>query len=654
MNGGQVALSADRTQNLQMNRSETGRRTSPAPCRWVRPTLAKACRAPAAPRLVLGRYRLEQRLGAGGFGVVWQAWDEKLERDVAVKVIPRERRRRTRGWSARRWRPRASTTRGSWPSTSWRPTSTTSTWCPSSCAGANAGRAARAPARSSDRDVARIGAALCDALEHAHARGVIHRDVKPQNVMVLAEPAAGAGFAKLTDFGVAHLASGDPLTRTGDVVGTLAYMAPEQAEGARVTPACDVYSLALTLYEAWTGANPVRAGGPGRHRAPARAARCRRSRSSGATCRPSSATRSTTRSTPTPAARPPPGELRAELRAAERELSDEGGLVEPETLRALRPATSRRRRRARERCRPLRAAGRAETPAGAEERGSAGAACRRAEPRAWPARGAGLLAGALGFASARRWPGAALLALVRRRWPPWPSRCCRASAGCCPRSACCGWLASPEADRQGTALVLAAALLPVPLSCSRARACSGRCPRWRRCWARSRSRPRSWAWRRWPPPRWRRAGLAAAGFLWLAARRGAHRRAAALRRARRHAAARRWEGSIVGAASDALVAADRRRPPSPRLLVWAAFAVAAPASSSAAAGWRWTWRPAGAWAAALVPPTWRSGDLLAATTALDQRPRAPWRAPLGRALVGLSRCPRSRLPRGLAGARDHG
>jgi eukaryotic-like serine/threonine-protein kinase len=91
---------------------------------------------------------------------------------------------------------------------------------------------------------------------------VIHRDVKPQNVMVVADPAAGTGFAKLADFGVAHVVSGDPLTRTGDVVGTLAYMAPEQAEGARTTPASDVYSLALTLYEAWTGSNPVRAGGP--------------------------------------------------------------------------------------------------------------------------------------------------------------------------------------------------------------------------------------------------------------------------------------------------------------------------------------------------------------------------------------------------------
>src|SRR5215212_3574857 len=114
----------------------------------------------------------------------------------------------------------------------------------------------------SDRDVARIGAALCNGLAHAHARGVVHRDVKPQNVMVVAEPARGSGFAKLTDFGVAHLAGDEPLTRTGDVVGTLAYMAPEQAEGQRVTWEADIYSLALSLYEAWTGVNPVRRRGP--------------------------------------------------------------------------------------------------------------------------------------------------------------------------------------------------------------------------------------------------------------------------------------------------------------------------------------------------------------------------------------------------------
>src|SRR5438552_975356 len=69
-------------------------------------------------------------------------------------------------------------------------------------------------------------------------------------------------FAKLADFGVAHLAVADPLTRTGDVVGTLAYMAPEQAEGARVSTSADVYALALTLYEAWAGTNPVRGPSP--------------------------------------------------------------------------------------------------------------------------------------------------------------------------------------------------------------------------------------------------------------------------------------------------------------------------------------------------------------------------------------------------------
>ena len=85
----------------------------------------------------------------------------------------------------------------------------------------------------SDRDVLRVGLALADALAHAHDRGVIHRDVKPQNVIVPDEAGSRRGAAKLTDFGVAHLAGEDALTRTGDVVGTLAYMAPEQAAGRR-------------------------------------------------------------------------------------------------------------------------------------------------------------------------------------------------------------------------------------------------------------------------------------------------------------------------------------------------------------------------------------------------------------------------------------
>ena len=90
----------------------------------------------------------------------------------------------------------------------------------------------------------------------------MHRDVKPQNVIIPDAPRSAAGVAKLADFGVAHLAGDEPLTRTGDVVGTLAYMAPEQAAGRRVDDRADLYSLALVLYEALAGTNPVRAGSP--------------------------------------------------------------------------------------------------------------------------------------------------------------------------------------------------------------------------------------------------------------------------------------------------------------------------------------------------------------------------------------------------------
>ncbi|MCC6832890.1 MAG: serine/threonine protein kinase [Thermoleophilia bacterium] len=105
-------------------------------------------------------------------------------------------------------------------------------------------------------------AEVMEALAHAHSRGVVHRDVKPANVLL--DP---RGRARLTDFGVARLVDERGLTRVGSMVGTVAYMAPEQARAEAVSPATDVYAASLVLYEMLTGRNPLN------HRSPAEAAR---------------------------------------------------------------------------------------------------------------------------------------------------------------------------------------------------------------------------------------------------------------------------------------------------------------------------------------------------------------------------------------------
>src|SRR4051794_21167101 len=292
-------------------------------------------REAGSPRdLVLERYRLERRLGAGGFGVVWLAFDEKLEREVAVKVMPREGEDPVPARAEREARVAARLNHPGIVGLYELGADDEAVYLVSELVpGRNLAELIRHGALS-DRDVARIGVALCDALAHAHQRKVIHRDVKPQNVLVVADPAAGAGFAKLADFGVAHLSSGDPLTRTGDVVGTLAYMAPEQAEGERVTGAADVYSLALTLYEAWTGGNPVRAASPmgtaRRLGTPLLPLRSRRRDLPEALGRAIDAALD-----PDPEQRPTVRQLRSALDADDQDLSNEGGLVEPGRLERL-------------------------------------------------------------------------------------------------------------------------------------------------------------------------------------------------------------------------------------------------------------------------------------------------------------------------------
>lgn len=553
---------------------------------------------------------MERRLGAGGFGVVWLAWDEKLEREVAVKVIPRER-----GAGERVEREARAAARLNHPgivAIYELASDEDDVYLVSELVrGRTLGELTQAGAIA-DRDVARIGAALCEALEHAHARGVIHRDVKPQNVMVLAEPAAGAGFAKLADFGVAHVASGDPLTRTGDIVGTLAYMAPEQAEGARVTPACDVYSLALTLYEAWTGTNPVKAHGP--------AATARR------LGRPLPSLAAMRRDLPLelcdaiddaldidPVRRPAPARLRAELRAAESELEDEGGLVEPATLRRVGLATTTRRRTL---------FGRRRDPGPELPAGPGGflgpvpePAEERPRARVLERAGAGLAAAGLVLActlglgpdpsfsplAAAALAGVATAVLPRIGWLV-------AVIGLW------AWLVSPEADRQGTALLLAAAAAPVPFLLPRAGL----------LWSVPVIAPLLGTIALAPafvgiaalastPAR--RAGLAAAGFWWLVLGEAVTGKALLFGAPDGTLPRANWEGSISAAASDALQPLLTTPALAP-VLAWVAAAIVL----GLVVRGRWPavdLLGAGACAAALIAAHAAFADALAADVALD-------------------------------------
>jgi eukaryotic-like serine/threonine-protein kinase len=595
---------------------------------------------PGGPRVVLDRYRLERRLGSGGFGVVWLAWDTRLEREVAVKAIPRE------GGDERVEREARAAARLNHPgivALYELASDDHDTYLVSELVrGRTLSELMRAGAVA-DRDVARIGAALCDALEHAHSQGVIHRDVKPQNIMVVAEPAVGAGFAKLADFGVAHVASGDPLTHTGDVVGTLAYMAPEQAEGAPVTPASDVYSLALSLYEAWTGSNPMRAASP--------AATARRLGT------PPASLGHRRRDLPIelcdalddalepdPRIRPTPTELRQALRDAEPELTDAGGLVEPETLARVGLTTGRRRRKPFGR----RAADGDDEPAPRIplprlliSRGFAGAAAGILTLVLLTQLGPTPPVSPLGAAVAA---GVAVALLPRLGWI--------ATA-----LALVGWLASPEADRAGTALIVATGAAVVPILLPRAGtfwslpalapllggialgpayvAVAGLAP------ARPRGRvgtalatDDAAAARRQPfAGSLRRAALGAAGFVWLALAETLTGDDLLFGVADGTLPRVEWQGSVTSAATDALQPLLTSGALAPAV-VWAAFAALLPlavrgrslALDAAAAA---------AWAVGLIVAHAALGDLLAGASALEEA-RGAVAGPLVGAVIAVA------------------
>jgi hypothetical protein len=199
--------------------------------------------------VILGRFRIEERIGSGGFGTVYRAWDERLQRPVAVKVINRDQGapRVTREAQAV-----ARLTHRNIATLYELATDGEHAFLVSELIEGETLRSLGRRGELTDCLVARVGADAAAALTAAHRAGVVHRDVKPENILV-----DSGEQAKLVDFGIARIAGEKTLTATGAVVGTLAYMAPEQADGLRPGPAADVYSLALTLYECLCGEHPL-------------------------------------------------------------------------------------------------------------------------------------------------------------------------------------------------------------------------------------------------------------------------------------------------------------------------------------------------------------------------------------------------------------
>ena len=233
-----------------------GESRAPAICRR-RPPTGDEIEGALVGSLVLDRFLIERRIGSGGFGTVYEAWDGRLERPVAVKAIDPggsagcDRVLREAQAAARLNHPGIVTLYEMGEEDG-------SALLVTELVDGDTLDQLNRDGELSDREIGEIGADLCEALDHAHSRSVVHRDIKPQNVLVTDD---NGTRAKLMDFGVARITDATALTAPGDIVGTLAYMAPEQAEGREAGTEADVYSLALMLYECWpartrTGARP--------------------------------------------------------------------------------------------------------------------------------------------------------------------------------------------------------------------------------------------------------------------------------------------------------------------------------------------------------------------------------------------------------------
>ncbi|WP_420076838.1 protein kinase domain-containing protein [Streptomyces sp. JL3001] len=214
---------------------------------------------PGTGRLVAGRYRLLAKLGHGGMGTVWRAKDETVDREVAVKEprVPDHLPERERANAYERMRREArAAARLDHPAVvnvhdvavvDGRP------WIVMELVQGRSLGDALQEGTLGARDAARIGLEVLGALEAAHAAGILHRDVKPDNVML-----GRHDRVVLTDFGIAQIEGETNLTDTGGFVGSPEYIAPERVLGQRPGPASDLWSLGVVLYAATEGVSPFR------------------------------------------------------------------------------------------------------------------------------------------------------------------------------------------------------------------------------------------------------------------------------------------------------------------------------------------------------------------------------------------------------------
>ena len=211
--------------------------------------------------LINGRYEIREHIATGGMASVFKTWDHRVERIVAMKVLRSldkndlravERFRREARAAAKLAHPNAVTIydfveeMGQY------------FLVMEYINGPTLKQLIGQRRQLHARETLEIAAQVCAVLQVAHAQGFIHRDIKPQNIMLVANSASAGGgvLVKLTDFGIVRVAEEAGLTNSGIVLGTADYLSPEQARGEKLTASSDLYSLGVVMFEMLTGRPP--------------------------------------------------------------------------------------------------------------------------------------------------------------------------------------------------------------------------------------------------------------------------------------------------------------------------------------------------------------------------------------------------------------